>query len=45
MIDNEWNFTPLGSIDRQDRLNLAQKWPEAPVIAQLLTQTGITTDE
>ena len=45
MIDNEWNFTPLGSIDRQDRLNLAQKWPEAPVIAQLLTQRGITTDE
>ena len=41
----KWNFTPLGSIDRQDRLNLAQKWPEAPVIAQLLTQRGITTDE
>ena len=45
MTDNKWNFTPPGSIDPQALSKMAQKWPEAPVIAQLLAQRGITSEE
>ena len=45
MTDNKWNFTPPGSIDTQALNKMAQKWPEAPVIARLLAQRGITSEE